>query len=106
MNSLQGVSDRVNYFVSINGADQIAPDKILRRIEYHHPLFNLAATPEEEAKKALIAAALERARAEKAQVQPENTVNLTPEQQAEVSAIEARRAEIREMAKPHLRQDD
>ena len=65
-----------------------------------------AATPEEEAKKALIAAALERARAEKAQVQPENTVNLTPEQQAEVAAIEARRAEIREMAKPHLRPDD
>ena len=55
---------------------------------------------------ALIAAALERARADKAQVQPENTVNLTPEQQAEVSAIEARRAEIREMAKPQLRQDD
>ncbi len=44
MNALQGVSDRENYFVSINGADQIAPDKILRRIEYHHPLFNLAAT--------------------------------------------------------------
>ena len=44
MNSLQGLSDRVNYFVSINGAEQIAPDKILRRIEYHHPLFNLAAT--------------------------------------------------------------
>jgi electron transport complex protein RnfC len=65
-----------------------------------------ATTPEEDAKKALIAAALERARAEKAQVQPENTVNLTPEQQAEVAAIEARRAEIREMAKPHLRQDD
>ena len=65
-----------------------------------------AATPEEEAKKALIAAALERARAQKEQVQPENTVNLTPEQQAEVAAIEARRAEIREMAKPHLRQDD
>jgi electron transport complex protein RnfC len=65
-----------------------------------------AATPEEDAKKALIAAALERARAEKAQVQPENTADLTPEQQAEVAAIEARRAEIREMAKPHLRQDD
>ena len=43
MNALQGVSDRENYFVSINGAEQIAPDKILRRIEYHHPLFNLAA---------------------------------------------------------------
>jgi Na+-translocating ferredoxin:NAD+ oxidoreductase subunit C len=39
-------------------------------------------------------------------VQPENVSNLTPEQQAEVAAIEARRAEIREMAKPHLRQDD
>ena len=44
MNSLQGVSDRENYFVSINGAEHIAPDKVLRRIEYHHPLFNLAAT--------------------------------------------------------------
>ena len=65
-----------------------------------------AATPEEEAKKALIAAALERARAEKSLVHPENTADLTPEQQAEVSAIEARRAEIREMAKPQLRQDD
>ena len=65
-----------------------------------------ATTPEEDAKKALIAAALERARAQKEQVQPENTVNLTPEQQAEVAAIEARRAEIREMAKPHLRPDD
>ncbi|WP_310449794.1 electron transport complex subunit RsxC [Sulfuritalea sp.] len=65
-----------------------------------------AATPEEDAKKALIAAALERARAQKEQVQPENVSDLTPEQQAEVAAIEARRAEIREMAKPHLRQDD
>ncbi|MDP2852175.1 MAG: electron transport complex subunit RsxC [Gallionella sp.] len=65
-----------------------------------------AATPGQDAKKALIAAALERARAQKDQVHPENTSNLTPEQQAEVAAIEGRRAEIREMAKPHLRQDD
>lgn len=65
-----------------------------------------AATPEEDAKKALIAAAIERARAQQALAHPENTDNLTPEQQAEVAAIEARRAEIREMAKPHLRQDD
>ena len=65
-----------------------------------------ATTPEDDAKKALIAAALERARAQKEQVHPENTGDLTPEQQAEVAAIEARRAEIREMAKPHLRQDD
>jgi electron transport complex protein RnfC len=65
-----------------------------------------ATTPEEDAKKALIAAALERARAQKEKVHPENTTGLTPEQQAEVAAIEARRAEIREQAKPHLRQDD
>jgi len=65
-----------------------------------------AATPEDEAKKALIAAALERAREQKEHAHPENTANLTPEQQAEIAAIEARRAEIREMAKPHLPQDD
>jgi len=43
MNRLQGVSDRVNYFVSLNCHEQIAPDKVLRRIEYEHPLFDLAA---------------------------------------------------------------
>jgi len=64
-----------------------------------------AATPEQEAKQALIAAALERTRKQKELVHAENTGNLTPEQQAEVSAIEARRDEIREMAKPHLPQD-
>jgi predicted NAD/FAD-binding protein len=43
MNSLQGVSDKVNYFVAINAADEIAPDKVLKRINYEHPLFDLAA---------------------------------------------------------------
>jgi len=65
-----------------------------------------ATTPEQDAKKALIAAALERARAQKAAAQPDNIGNLTPEQLAEIDAVEARRAEIREIAKPHLRQDD
>lgn len=65
-----------------------------------------ANTPEEDAKKALVAAALERARAQKEEAKPENTSDLTPEQQAEIAAIENRRAEIREMAKPHVRQDD
>ncbi len=63
-------------------------------------------TAADVANKALITAALERARAQKAGVRQENTGNLTPGQQAEIAAIEARRAEIREMAKPHLRQDD
>ena len=43
MNRLQGVSDRENYFVSLNCHDRIAPDRVLRRIEYEHPLFDLAA---------------------------------------------------------------
>ncbi len=43
MNSLQGVSQRKNYFVSLNCHDRIAPEKVLRRIEYEHPLFDLAA---------------------------------------------------------------
>jgi electron transport complex protein RnfC len=53
---------------------------------------------------ALIAAALERARAQ--QAQPKNTMDLTPAQQVEIAAIEARRAQIREQAHPHLPPDD
>jgi electron transport complex protein RnfC len=53
----------------------------------------------DEAKKALIAAAIERARAQKEGVQPKNIDNLTPEKQAEIREIEARRAQVREMAK-------
>jgi predicted NAD/FAD-binding protein len=43
MNRLQGVSDREPYFVSLNAEELLAPDQILRRIHYEHPLFNLAA---------------------------------------------------------------
>ena len=43
MNSLQGVSDRANYFVTINRPESIAPDKVLKRIPYEHPLFSLGA---------------------------------------------------------------
>ena len=43
MNRLQGVSERENYFVSINGADRIDPKKTLRTIAYEHPLFTLGA---------------------------------------------------------------
>jgi predicted NAD/FAD-binding protein len=43
MNSLQGVSKRVNYFVSLNAHDRVAPEKVLKRIDYEHPIFNLAA---------------------------------------------------------------
>ncbi|HLP26479.1 MAG TPA: FAD-dependent oxidoreductase [Acidobacteriota bacterium] len=43
MNRLQGVSDRENYFVSINGNERIDPRLILRTIAYEHPLFTLSA---------------------------------------------------------------
>ncbi len=45
----------------------------------------------EDPKKALIAAALARAKAQKAEVQPQNTDNLSPQTQAEIADIEARR---------------
>ena len=43
MNSLQGVSDRRDYFVSINGEDSVNPATVLKRIQYEHPLFSLGA---------------------------------------------------------------
>ncbi|MEP7344737.1 MAG: FAD-dependent oxidoreductase [Gemmatimonadaceae bacterium] len=43
MNSLQGVSRRKDYFVSLNSHDRIAPGEVLKRIEYEHPLFDSAA---------------------------------------------------------------
>ena len=42
MNCLQQVSDKRNYFVSINDPGLIDPLKVIRRIEYEHPIF----TPE------------------------------------------------------------
>lgn len=43
MNNLQGVSQKTNYFVSINAPEDLDPSKVLRRIDYEHPLFDLAA---------------------------------------------------------------
>ena len=43
MNKLQGVSDRENYFVTLNGEDLISPDKVLRTFQYEHPIFTVAA---------------------------------------------------------------
>lgn len=43
MNSLQQVSERCNYFVSLNAEAIIDPTKIVRKIQYHHPIFTVAA---------------------------------------------------------------
>jgi predicted NAD/FAD-binding protein len=57
MNRLQGVSDRENYFVSINRPDRIDPRKVLRTIAYEHPLFTLGAVRAQAGIPALNAAA-------------------------------------------------
>ena len=43
MNRLQQVSDQENYFVSLNCHELIDPAKVHRKIDYHHPLFDLEA---------------------------------------------------------------
>lgn len=43
MNSLQGVSNHQNYFVSINGEKSVDPSLVLKRIQYEHPVFTLGA---------------------------------------------------------------
>jgi predicted NAD/FAD-binding protein len=43
INSLQRLPTRQNYFVSINGEQSLNPAKVLQRIAYDHPLFNLGA---------------------------------------------------------------
>jgi predicted NAD/FAD-binding protein len=43
MNALQGVSDRRNYFVSLNSGDLIDPSSVLYQTTYEHPVFTLEA---------------------------------------------------------------
>lgn len=43
MNRLQQVSEKQDYFVSINPSDQLDPSKIIKEINYEHPLFDVAA---------------------------------------------------------------
>ena len=43
MNALQGVSDRQNYFVSLNSGDLIDPSRVHYTTTYEHPIFTLDA---------------------------------------------------------------
>jgi predicted NAD/FAD-binding protein len=40
MNELQGLKSKANYFVTLNRAQAIRPDKVLKQIIYHHPVFS------------------------------------------------------------------
>jgi len=49
MNNLQGVSKKKNYFVSINAIpNSIAKNKLVKEIDYEHPLFDVAAINAQE----------------------------------------------------------
>lgn len=41
MNNLQSLDGETNYFVSLNAASLIDQEKVLRKMNYTHPLFNL-----------------------------------------------------------------
>jgi len=41
MNRLQGVSERKDFFVNINGENFVNPNKIIKKITYYHPIFTL-----------------------------------------------------------------
>ena len=43
MNSLQGVSNRNDYFVSLNAEDLVGERDLVRELNYEHPLFDLDA---------------------------------------------------------------
>jgi len=43
MNRLQQVSDQQDYFVSINPSSQLDESKIIKEIDYEHPLFDVGA---------------------------------------------------------------
>lgn len=48
MNSLQDVSRRKNYFVSINDPGNVHHSKVLKEIKYEHPLFTIEAIRAQE----------------------------------------------------------
>lgn len=43
MNALQGVSQKRDYFVSVNGSESIRPESILYQTTYEHPVYTLEA---------------------------------------------------------------
>jgi predicted NAD/FAD-binding protein len=43
MNRLQNLSSSTRFLVTLNGAHRIDPDKVLRRLVYHHPVLDTRA---------------------------------------------------------------
>lgn len=40
MNKLQKISDKIDYFININGERFVDASKVIKRIVYHHPVFD------------------------------------------------------------------
>ena len=87
-------------------AEKLAAKAQAKRAELAAAPAEGAAPSDAEAKKALIAAALARAQAKKAEVAPKNIDKLSSDTQREIDEIEARRAKIREMARQPLDTED
>ncbi len=87
-------------------AEKLAAKAAAKRAELAAETPASAAPADGDAKKALIAAALARAQAKKAEAAPKNIDHLTPEQLHEIEAIEARRAKIRELARKPLESEE
>jgi len=84
-------------------------EKLAAKAQAKHAELAAAAASgdtEADAKKALIAAALARAQAKKAEVTPKNIDQLPPDKQHEIEEIEARRAKIRELARQPLEPEE
>ena len=79
-------------------AEKLAAKAQAKRAELTAAPAEGTVSSDADAKKALIAAALARAQAKKAEAVPKNTDSLSPETQREIEEIEARRAKIRELA--------
>ena len=87
-------------------AEKLAAKAQAKRSELTATPAEGAGPSEADAKKALIAAAIARAQAKKAEVAPKNTDNVSPATQREIEEIEARRAKIRELARKPLESED
>jgi len=88
---------RERYRFRLERIERDKREKAEKLAQREKPAAESAAAPQANAQ-ALIQAALERARAQAATARPKNTEQLTPEQQAQIDAAEARRAGSREAA--------
>lgn len=92
---------RERYLFRLERIERDKREKIEKLAQKERAAAESIAAPEADTQ-ALIQAALERARAQAAAVKPQNTGQLTPAQEAQITEIETRRANARELARPDV----